>query len=169
LTVDNYNNFDGYSGITAISELMVLGIPEEVQNAGSGNGSTLIPDTYVNKSLQPKTPAVYGDISLDGDLSDWDNIDKLSISLPIGGVNHDIETASYYAEEGLVLYYKVMGAPVYYNPGRGASHNTGVELFIAPDNTSELLGGAFEMELSPTGNVTVKKFIIEYNAGVKYV
>ena len=159
ITIDNWNNYEGFSGITAISEIYVLGKNEVNKNTGNGNATSFAIDNYVDSSI--KQPIKKGDITLDGIATEeeWGNKNKFTHTTSIGGQPHDIEASSTFTDDGLIMYFKVSGAPVFFNPGRSEYHNTGVEVYFASSSAKSLYDNAFQMEFFPNGFYNVTKYL----------
>lgn len=103
---------------------------------------------------------VYGEVTLDGKLDDdvWKNQNKLQESFLVGGIEHNIEISTYFAQEGLVVYYKLTGSPVYFNQYRDSGNNSGLELYFANDTLDNIEQGAWEVSLDAGGQYTSKKY-----------
>ncbi len=116
-----------------------------------GQTGDVVLDNYVNNSWE-KVPQRYGDILLDGVLDDtaWEKQNKLiGENLVIGAGTYNVESSAYFADNGVVMYFKVqMDTGVYVNTTRGESYNTGVEIYINAGGTSSLLNNAWEIPIN---------------------
>ena len=140
-------------------------------NNGGGVGGNqtikadpIVLDEYVNDS-QDETYITYDDkITVDGNVTsaEWASQEKFYKVLSIGGIEHEIEASAYFAEEGLIMYWSVLGAPAYYNSGRNSYDNSGVELYLAPGDAARGEGNAWEIDFQ-TGGVYASKRNIGYH------
>ena len=112
----------------------------------------------------------YSGITLDGNIDEdiWQNQNKFIGSLEVGGVMHDFETSSYYAEEGFVVYFKVTGAAVYFNPYRVANQTSGLELYFAKGSMTDIKEGSFEVPIDVGGAQDSKKYLSPGTLGYGY-
>ena len=95
---------------------------------------TVYQDLDVPKYSDP-TPEynTYGGITIDGIVGDeWKGQQTLATEAYVKGVLHKVEMSTSFADEGIVLYAKVTGAPAYYNPLR-FTVNTSIVLNIETD------------------------------------
>ena len=112
----------------------------------------------------------YGEVVLDGKLDDsvWQNQSKLTEKVMAGGIEHDIEISTYFAEEGLVAYYKLIGSPVYFNPYRDSGNNSGLELYFANDTITHIEQGSWEVSLDSGLVYNSKKYFRTASIGYGY-
>lgn len=104
---------------------------------------------------------VYGEVVLDGKIDDdvWQNQSKLSKTVVIDKVEHKIEVSTYFADKGLVAYFKVMGAPAYFDQYLMPDNNTGLILNIADGKNTNLQQGTWEIAVDVGGVYRTKKYI----------
>ena len=124
---------------------------------------------FEDYTYQP-TFNTYNEVTLDGKLDDsiWQSQNKLSKKITIDGKVHDVEISTYFAEDGLVAYYKVSGSPVYFEQYRMPDHNSGLIIYLTDGENSKLEQGAWEICLD-VGNVHgTKKYIKTASIDYKY-
>ena len=95
----------------------------------------------------------FDNVTVDGKLSaeEWGSQNFYSETITIGGVPHDIEFSAIFAEEGLIMGVSVLGAPAFYNAGRGIRQNSGIEFYLAPGSATTTNGYAWEMQFLANG------------------
>ena len=107
-------------------------------------------DDYVPPTKEYNT---YDGITIDGLVDDaWEDKQKLCLTENVGGVPHEIEISSHFAQEGLVMYFKVLGAPVFYNPVNHPNQNSGVEVYIAPSDAASIKDVGWQVGIDSTGS-----------------
>ena len=75
----------------------------------------------------------YGGITVDGIVGDeWKDQQTMVNEAYVKGILHRVEMSTSFADEGIVLYAKVTGAPAYYNPLR-FTVNTSIGFYIETD------------------------------------
>ena len=74
------------------------------------------------------------------------------------GNNVNIAVTSYFGEEGMYFVYDVTESfPIYVNPNRSSTVNSGIEMYLAPAGTvNHKENNFFEIDLQPTGNMVFK-------------
>jgi hypothetical protein len=158
VTIDNPG---GENSVCAIPEIYVVGKPDVNSNIGAGNATadTVKLDSYSFDNSKPVS--VYGDVTLDGNITEeeWGNQNKFSVTTSIGGINHEIEASVKFTDDGLLMYWSVLGSPVYYNPFRGKPSNSGVEIFLTDGNATSALNNAWQIELLPNGVYGSHKYL----------
>ena len=72
--------------------------------------------------------------------------------------NVNIAVTSYFGEEGMYFVYDVTESfPIYVNPGRSSTVNSGIEMYLAPAGTvNHKENNFFEIDLQPTGSMFFK-------------
>ena len=131
-----------------------------------------IPDYPSKVEEQPNTYADLYDntvVTVDGTITDaeWAGQNKWEETLPISGYDHHIEIWSRFTEEGVLMAYRVTGAPAYYDAGRGSYANSGIEIYIANGNATDPVGNQWEMEFFANGDYHTSKYI-KFNGNSNY-
>ena len=103
----------------------------------------------------------YGNITIDGNPTEeeWSNQQKLSLVEYVGGIEHTIEASAYFAEEGLVVYCTITGAPVFYNQCQHPNQNSGIELYVAPHDAVSVKDCGWQIGLDAAGNYLATKYL----------
>ena len=103
-------------------------------------------------------------VTVDGTITEaeWAGQNKWEETISISNYDHHIEIWSRFAEEGVVMAYRVTGAPAYYNAGRGNYANSGIEIYIANGSATTAAGNQWEMEFFANGAYHTSKYI-KYN------
>ena len=167
ITIDNPG---GEGSVCAIPEICVTGRPEVNANAGAGNATadTVKLDNYTFSDVKPLE--TFEGVTLDGIITEeeWGSQNVLKLSASVGGVQHDVEASVKIGENGLLTYWKVFGAPVYFNPSRNITSNSGIELFIADGKATSTLNNAWQIELYPNGKYGTHLYIKPGSASAGY-
>lgn len=100
-------------------------------------------------------------VTIDGTITEaeWEKQNKWEETIPISGYDHHIEIWSRFTEEGVVMAYRVTGAPAYYDAGRGNYANSGIEIYIANGKATTAAGNQWEMEFFANGAYHTSKYI----------
>ena len=100
-------------------------------------------------------------VTVDGTITDaeWEKQNKWEETLAISGYDHHIEIWSRFTEQGVLMAYRVTGAPAYYDAGRGSYANSGIEIYIANGSATTAAGNQWEMEFFANGDYHTSKFI----------
>ena len=135
--------------------------------SGNDNDSVKIPDYPSKIEEQPNTYTDLHDgtvVTIDGTITEaeWEKQNKWEETLSIAGYDHHIEIWSRFTEEGVVMAYRVTGAPAYYDAGRGNYANSGIEIYIANGKATTAAGNQWEMEFFANGAYHTSKYI-KYN------
>ena len=103
----------------------------------------------------------FNDVTVDGFVTEeeWAGQTKFTLSTEIGGILHDIEASSKYTDEGFAIYWKVLGAPAFYNAGRDNHNNSAVEMYVASGNAISANDNAYEIPMLPNGIYGASKYI----------
>ena len=103
-------------------------------------------------------------VTIDGTITEaeWAGQNKWEETINISNYDHHIEIWSRFTEEGVVMAYRVTGAPAYYNAGRGNYANSGIEIYIANGKATTAAGNQWEMEFFANGAYHTSKYI-KYN------
>ncbi|MBO5285909.1 MAG: hypothetical protein J6B16_03320 [Clostridia bacterium] len=160
ITVNNINDAEaGYSGYTAISDIVVLGKPDYTPNVTGDNSGNVTIKNYNN--VKQEVRGVYDGYTIDGILSDdeWGHLNSYETTLKVGGVDHDITTSMAFTSKGLVVYWSVLGAPAFVNPDRDMHNNSGMEIYLAPGDAVTTLNKAWQIELFYDGTYGSTKWI----------
>ena len=74
------------------------------------------------------------------------------------GNNVNIAVTSYFGEQGMYFVYDVTESfPIYVNPNRSSTVNSGIEMYLAPAGTvNHKENNFFEIDLQPTGDMLFK-------------
>ena len=74
------------------------------------------------------------------------------------GNNVNIAVTSYFGEEGMYFVYDVTESfPIFVNPNRSSTINSGIEMYLAPAGTvNHKENNFFEIDLQPTGDMLFK-------------
>ena len=88
----------------------------------------------------------------------YKNANWLYLSNNGEGNNVNIAVTSYFGEEGMYFVYDVTESfPIYVNPNRSSTINSGIEMYLAPAGTvNHKENNFFEIDLQPTGNMVFK-------------
>ena len=99
-------------------------------------------------------------VTIDGTITEaeWEKQNKWEETIPISGYDHHIEIWSRFTEEGVVMAYRVTGAPAYYDAGRGNYANSGIEIYIANGKATTAAGNQWEMEFFANGAYHTSKY-----------
>ena len=132
--------------------------------SGNDNDSVKIPDYPSKIEEQPNTYTDLHDgtvVTIDGTITEaeWEKQNKWEETINISGYDHHIEIWSRFAKEGVVMAYRVTGAPAYYDAGRGNYANSGIEIYIANGKTTTAAGNQWEMEFFANGDYHTSKYI----------
>lgn len=132
--------------------------------SGNDNDSVKIPDYPSKIEGQHNTYTDLQDgtvVTIDGTITEaeWEKQNKWEETINISGYDHHIEIWSRFAEEGVVMAYRVTGAPAYYNAGRGNYANSGIEIYIANGKATTAAGNQWEMEFFANGAYHTSKYI----------
>ena len=135
--------------------------------SGNDNDSVKIPDYPSKIEGQHNTYTDLHDgtvVTIDGTITEaeWAGQNKWEETISISNYDHHIEIWSRFAEEGVVMAYRVTGAPAYYNAGRGNYANSGIEIYIANGKATTAAGNQWEMEFFANGAYHTSKYI-KYN------
>ncbi|MBO5285913.1 MAG: hypothetical protein J6B16_03340 [Clostridia bacterium] len=144
--------------LVVVSAIGVMACNNKNNDGGGGGGTPptpttpIYPDQYHDESRDPDFN-VYNGITLDGVMSDgeWDNYNVYETEISLGGVDHDVIWCSTFSNEGAVFAIQVEGTPVYYNINRSMTENSGIEIYVAPGGTTDVMGKAWQMEIMPNG------------------
>lgn len=100
-------------------------------------------------------------VTVDGTITDaeWAGQNKWEETINISNYDHHIEIWSRFTKEGVVMAYRVTGAPAYYNAGRGNYANSGIEIYIANGKATTAAGNQWEMEFFANGAYHTSKYI----------
>ena len=160
ITINNTNDVDlGFSGKVALSEIMVLGKPDYTPDV-QGDGSQNI-DIAEFPHANEKQYVTYESVTVDGiiDSDEWGDIIPLTKEVYPGGVKHTVTTSAKLLEKGVAVYFKVEGAPVYYNFYRSIFDNSGIELYITDGKLGNARNGGWGIQLSAGGVYASQKYI----------
>ena len=132
--------------------------------SGNDNDSVKIPDYPSKIEGQHNTYTDLQDgtvVTIDGTITEaeWEKQNKWEETIPISGYDHHIEIWSRFTEEGVVMAYRVTGAPAYYDAGRGNYANSGIEIYIANGKATTAAGNQWEMEFFANGAYHTSKYI----------
>lgn len=132
--------------------------------SGNDSDSVKIPDypSKIEKQHNTYTDLQDGTVvTIDGTITEaeWEKQNKWEETLPIAGYDHHIEIWSRFTEEGVVMAYRVTGAPAYYDAGRGNYANSGIEIYIANGSATTAAGNQWEMEFFANGAYHTSKYI----------
>ena len=135
--------------------------------SGNDNDSVKIPDYPSKIEGQHNTYTDLYDntvVTVDGTITEaeWAGQNKWEETINISNYDHHIEIWSRFTEEGVVMAYRVTGAPAYYNAGRGNYANSGIEIYIANGKATTAAGNQWEMEFFANGAYHTSKYI-KYN------
>ena len=135
--------------------------------SGNDNDSVKIPDYPSKIEGQHNTYTDLYDntvVTVDGTITEaeWAGQNKWEETISISNYDHHIEIWSRFTEEGVVMAYRVTGAPAYYNAGRGNYANSGIEIYIANGKATTAAGNQWEMEFFANGAYHTSKYI-KYN------
>ena len=88
----------------------------------------------------------------------YKNANWLYLSNNGEGNNVNIAVTSYFGEEGMYFVYDVTESfPIYVNPNRSSTINSGIEMYLAPAGTvNHKENNFFEIDLQPTGDMLFK-------------
>ncbi len=131
---------------------------------GGKSDSVEIPDYQSKIEKQHNTYTDLHDntvVTIDGTITEaeWEKQNKWEETLSIAGYDHHIEIWSRFTEEGVVMAYRVTGAPAYYDAGRGNYANSGIEIYIANGSATTAAGNQWEMEFFANGAYHTSKYI----------
>lgn len=100
-------------------------------------------------------------VTVDGTITEaeWAGQNKWEETINISNYDHHIEIWSRFTKEGVVMAYRVTGAPAYYNAGRGNYANSGIEIYIANGKATTAAGNQWEMEFFANGAYHTSKYI----------
>lgn len=132
--------------------------------SGNDNDSVKIHDYPSKIEEQPNTYTDLHDgtvVTIDGTITEaeWEKQNKWEETINISGYDHHIEIWSRFAKEGVVMAYRVTGAPAYYDAGRGNYANSGIEIYIANGKATTAAGNQWEMEFFANGDYHTSKYI----------
>ncbi|HCY51302.1 MAG TPA: hypothetical protein DHU65_01195 [Clostridiales bacterium] len=132
--------------------------------SGNDSDSVKIPDypSKIEKQHNTYTDLQDGTVvTIDGTITEaeWEKQNKWEETIPISGYDHHIEIWSRFTEEGVVMAYRVTGAPAYYDAGRGNYANSGIEIYIANGKATTAAGNQWEMEFFANGAYHTSKYI----------
>jgi hypothetical protein len=120
------------------------------------------PSVEIDDYVEPQVSYnKYGNITIDGNPTEeeWGNQQKLNLIEYIGGIQHTIEASAYFAEEGLVVYFTITGAPVFYNQCQHPNQNSGIELYVAPHDAVSVKDCGWQIGLDAAGNYLATKYL----------
>ena len=131
--------------------------------SGNDSDSVKIPDypSKIEKQHNTYTDLQDGTVvTIDGTITEaeWEKQNKWEETLSIAGYDHHIEIWSRFTEEGVVMAYRVTGAPAYYDAGRGNYANSGIEIYIANGKATTAAGNQWEMEFFANGDYHTSKY-----------
>lgn len=146
--------------ILLLLTVMVCGAMFAVSCSKEPNVIYVTPPVQLDDYVEPQvTFNKYGDITVDGIATEeeWGDSQKLYMTELVGGIEHKIEASSYFSDQGLVMYFMVTGAPVYYNEIKHPNQNSGIELFVAPSDAVSIKDVGWQIGLDAAGNYLATK------------
>ena len=115
---------------------------------------------YTFTNPEPELAKTDEGFKIDGiaDEEAYKNANWLYLSNNGEGNNVNIAVTSYFGEEGMYFVYDVTESfPIYVNPNRSSTINSGIEMYLAPAGTvNHKENNFFEIDLQPTGNMVFK-------------
>ena len=117
-------------------------------------------EEYTFTNPDPELAKTDAGFKIDGiaDEEAYKNANWLYLSNNGEGNNVNIAVTSYFGEEGMYFVYDVTESfPIYVNPNRSSTINSGIEMYLAPAGTvNHKENNFFEIDLLPTGAMYFK-------------
>ena len=115
---------------------------------------------YTFTNPDPELAKTDAGFKIDGiaDEEAYKNANWLYLSNNGEGNNVNIAVTSYFGEEGMYFVYDVTESfPIFVNPNRSSTINSGIEMYLAPAGTvNHKENNFFEIDLQPTGDMLFK-------------
>ena len=115
---------------------------------------------YTFTNPEPELAKTDAGFKIDGvaDEEAYKNANWLYLSNNGEGNNVNIAVTSHFGEQGMYFVFDVTESfPIYVNPNRSSTINSGIEMYLAPAGTkNERENNFFEIDLQPTGDIFFK-------------
>ena len=105
--------------------------------------------TFTNPT--PFLPTVDAGIDIDGDLSDpaYSNTRYLVNKYSNANEEVTVKMGTHFGAEGVYFLFDVDDPAVFVNPDRSGSWNSGIELYLAPEDSTDIEGEGWEIDFTP--------------------